>query len=110
MASFGFGVYLLTVIWFLTLLLCWVSVKTGHYIGKVSVGVSVLLTLMLVILPKGDLNYEHGANFYDRLFIPRYVILAFLSLSAAVGCVYAFIHNCLTPVETRKLRTFASVN
>lgn len=110
MASFGFGVYILTVVWCLTLMLCWVSIKTGHYVGKVSVGFSVLLTLILVALPKGDVNYVYGANFYDGLFIPRYVILAVLFLSAVIGVVYVFVQNCLAPIETRKLRTFGSVN
>lgn len=110
MSSFGIGVYLLTVTWFITLMLCWVSVRTGHYVGKIAIGVSFVLTVILVCLPKGDVQYTHGANFYDRLYVPRYAILSLLLVGAVVGCAYCFVYVCLTPVETRKVRSFGTSN
>lgn len=110
MSSFGVGVYFLTVLWFITLMLCWVSVRTGHNIGKISVIVTSLVTLVLVCLPKGETYDLNSANFYDRLYIPRYAILTFLLLSGAVGLSFAFVHVCLAPNETRKIRSFGTVN
>lgn len=110
MSNFGVGVYFLTVLWIITLFLCWVSVRTGHYIGKISVGISSLLTIVLVSLPKGDSRNIHDANFYDHLFVTRYAILSFLLVSVIVGSVYCFIYVCLAPVETRKVKAFGLLN
>lgn len=109
MSSFGIGVYFLSVIWFITLMLCWVSVRTGHYIGKVSVAVSFVLTIVLISMPKGDAHH-YSANFYDRLFVLRYAVLSLLLASCVGGSVFLFIHVCLTPIETRKVRSFGIVN
>lgn len=110
MSSFGVGVYFLTVLWFVTLMLCWVSVRTGHSIGKISLILTFVLTVVLVCLPKGESYNLDSANFYDKLYIPRYVILGVLSVSGVVGAGFCFVHVCLAPVETHKLRSFGSVN
>ena len=109
MSSFGVGVYFLTVIWFITLMLCWVSVRAGHYIGKVAIAMSLVLTVVLVALPKGDVPYSR-ANFYDKLFVSRYATLSLLLGSLIVGLVYCFVHVCLARVETRKVRSFGTLN
>lgn len=110
MSSFGVGVYILTVLWFITLMLCWVSMRTGHNIGKIALIVTSLMTVILVCLPKGDTYNSDGANFYDKLYIPRYTILVFLLISVAVGGVLCFIHVCLAPIETRKVRSIGTLN
>lgn len=110
MSYFGVGVYFLTVMWLITLLLCWVSFRTGHWIGKISVGITFLLTIVLVLLPKGESGDVNIANFYDRLFVTRYAILSLLIVSGAAGSVYCFIHVCLAPLETRKTKTLGFIN
>ncbi|PZC82223.1 hypothetical protein B5X24_HaOG211031 [Helicoverpa armigera] len=93
-------------LWCVTLVLCWVSVRTGHSIGKVALLVSSLVTLILVCLPKGESHSTDSANFYDKLYVPRYVILVFLCISAVFGGLFALVHVCVTPIETRKVRSF----
>lgn len=110
MNSFGVGVYFLTVLWFLTFMLCWVSVHTGHNIGKISGVITTLLTIILVCLPKSDTHDSDDANFYDRLYITRYAILAVLLMSCAAGSVFCFVYICLTPVTTRKVKRFGTLN
>ncbi|GBP53299.1 Thioredoxin, mitochondrial [Eumeta japonica] len=53
MSSFGPGVYLLIVVWSITLMLCWVSLRTGHYVGELAFLISLTVTLVLVWLPRG---------------------------------------------------------
>lgn len=108
MISFGVGVYFLTMLWFVTLMLCWVSVRTGHIIGKISVIVTSVVTLILVCLPKGESYNLNSANFYDKLYIPRYAILAFLSASGVLGAIICFVHFYLAPIETRKVRSYGT--
>lgn len=110
MANFGVGIYLLTIVWVFTLMLCWVSIRTGHYIGKLAVLVSIVLTGLLFILPKGENISPYGANFYDKLFVTRYAILTFLILSAVLSGAYCFLYACLTPIETKKIKNFATIN
>lgn len=109
MSSFGVGVYFLTVIWFISLMLCWVSVRTNHHIGRVAIGGSVVITVILVALPKGDGAYSR-ANFYDKVFVIRYAILSVLLICLLFGAAYSFIHYCLTPVETRKVRSIGTIH
>lgn len=109
MFNFGVGVYFLSIIWFITFMLCWVSVRTGHFIGKVAVTISIILTIVLVSLPKGDEEYT-SANFYDKTYIPRFTIFALLLISVVAGGLFSFIYACLAPVETHKVKTFGSNN
>lgn len=102
MTNFGVGVYFLTVIWCVSFMLCWVSVRTGHYIGRVSVLISVGITIILLTVPRSDEHYS--ANFYDKNFIPRFATLSVLLTSLVAGIVYSFIYVCLTPAETRKIK------
>lgn len=108
MATFGVGVYFLTVIWLISLMLCWVSVRTNHNIGKVAIGAAALITVILVALPKGEAQYSR-ANFYDKVFVIRYAILTLLLICVLFGAAYCFLQYCLTPVETRKVRSFGTV-
>lgn len=105
--NFGVGVYFLILLWSITLILCWVSVRTGHGIGKISILISVIITLALILLPtKGQYS---NANFYDQLFVIRYLILLFLSISFVVGLVYSFVYVCLAPHETIKVRRLGAI-
>lgn len=106
MNSFGVGLYFLTMLWCVTLMLCWVSVRTGHNIGKFALIVTSLVTLVLVCLPKGESYNLSSANFYDKLYVPRVAILVFLVISAVSGALFSFVHVCLVPVQTRKVRSF----
>ncbi|CAG9788263.1 unnamed protein product [Diatraea saccharalis] len=112
MSYFGVGIYFLTLLWYITLLLCWVSVRTGHYIGKVSVIVSILFTIIIILLPKGATYHsvDAVANFYDHLFVSRFLIFSFLLVSGITGSIYCFVHVCLAPIETKKVKSFGSLN
>jgi integral membrane sensor domain MASE1 len=111
MSNFGVGVYFLTILWFITLMLCWVSIRTGHYVGKITIVISLLLTIILITLPKGETNsYSLSANFYDHLFVARYTVLTLLLISGIAGIIYCFIYVCLTPVETKKVKTLGIFN
>lgn len=105
--SLGVGVYILTVLWFVTFMLCWVSVRTGHNVGKIAIIVSFVVTFILLLLPKGDEDYSYDADFYDRLFVARYAIFTFLLISVVLGLAYCFIYVCLTPIETKKVKGLA---
>lgn len=100
--SLGLGIYFLTVLWFITLMLCWVTIRTGHYIGKISLIISSTISLVLLLLPSSGEQYV-SANFYDRLFVTRYAILTFLLASIVLGSGYAFVYVCLTPIEVKKV-------
>lgn len=108
MSSFGVGVYCLAVVWFVTLMLCWVSVRTGHVVGKIAVPVAALVTVLLFALPKGE--GDISANFYDKLFVFRFGVLFLLLASVVVSSAYCIAHVCLTSLDTRKIRRLGAAN
>lgn len=110
MSYFGVGVYFLSIIWLISLFLCWVSVRTGHYIGKIAIVIAICITLILVSLPRGVEIESSAGNFYDKTYGPRVAILLLLLMSAIAGSVYCFVHVCLTPVETRRIKKFGTIN
>lgn len=105
---FGVGVYFLSILWLVSFFLCWVSVRTGHYIGKIAIVIAIIITLILVSLPRGV--ESSSGHFYDKSYVPRLAILLLLLISAIAGLLYCFIHVCLTPVETRIIKKFGNIN
>lgn len=97
----GVGIYFLTIIWFITLMLCWVSIRTGHNIGKIAIIIALAISLVLALLRSKE-EYS-SANFYDKLFVIRYSVLSLLVLSVIVGLGYSFVYVCLEPCETVKI-------
>lgn len=102
----GLGVYILSTIWLISLLLCIVSVRTGQLIGAIAFIVSSLITLLLILIPRvSNTNEAHASEkVYDRLFILRYCSLAFMVISFLGGFGYFFVYHCLSPVQTKKLQ------
>lgn len=111
MGNFGSGVYITCGLWVGIGLLWWIGSRSGARGSKIAVGTviaAIFITLVLVCLPKGQVPPQN--DFYDALFIPRYAILTLLMLSASIGAVFCFLYVCLTPIQTRKIHTFGSVN
>lgn len=107
MASIGIGVYLLCVVWFTALMLVWISVRTGHSIGKLAILGSIFFSIILFSLPKLDVEFTYSEKLYQKVYTVRYFTIAVILLGTVLGTTYSYLFaNSLEPLEFRKIRSF----
>lgn len=104
--SVGTGVYVLTTVWIVTLVLCCVALRTGRLLGVVAFLLTSLITLILIALPRGLDSLSNVEEAYDKLYISRYFILSLLIVSAAGGFGFFVLYFCTTPLETKKIKNW----
>lgn len=101
----GLGVYILSTIWLLTLVLCIISVRTGQLIGAIAFIISLLITIVLILIPRvSETHSVTSEKVYDPLFVLRYCLLAFLVVCISGGVGAFIVYHCMPPVQTKKLR------
>lgn len=106
--TLSIGVYILGVVWGTTFLLCWVTIRTKHSIGKIAILVASLITLLVLALPKIEIQLVASQILYDKYLVVRYCTISLLLLSAVIGCVCGYYHHCIEYKDIRKIRSFGS--
>uniref|UniRef100_A0A8D0BBW2 Transmembrane protein 218 n=1 Tax=Salvator merianae TaxID=96440 RepID=A0A8D0BBW2_SALMN len=108
----GPGVFILALLWILTLLLCVVLSRASGLVRFFSVPVffaAVIITLVLLFFPRASELPEPATEIkiVDVFFIGRFVLFSILSI-AFLGCLFLIlIHHILQPVYAKPMRTIS---
>lgn len=106
MGNLGVGVYLIVVVWLLAISSCWISVRTGYYVGKFIILATIILTGFLVFIQS---NIQDTLSLFGTNFV-RLVMLVFFAKCSAIGLIYIFIDVCLARREACRCPHFCSEN
>ncbi|XP_053307945.1 transmembrane protein 218 [Spea bombifrons] len=105
----GSGVFILAIIWVVTLLLC---VLLSRVSGSARFSVipvfllAVILTLILVFFPRADETPapEKEIQIVDSFFIGRYFLISIMSVVFLGSAFLALVYHVLEPVYAKPLR------
>lgn len=92
-AGIGIGLFIVAVLWVLALFLCvFLSRAQGNitFAGFGAIVVTLLVTLVLWVFPRGPDSVQETNMIYDEYIIGRYVLLALTILMTLVGFVVFF--------------------
>lgn len=106
--SLSIAVYLLGVLWGAVFILCWVTMRTRHSIGKIAILVASVITVLVLTLPKIEIQLIANQLWYDKYVMARYCTLCFLLISVISGAVCLYYCHCIEPRENLKVKTFGS--
>ncbi|KAM5140850.1 transmembrane protein 218 [Mantella aurantiaca] len=106
----GTGVFVISVIWVVTLLLCVLLSRTSgaaRLLGIVVFILAVVVTLILVFFPRATETSSPVKEFQivDTFFIGRYVLLAVMSVIFLASGFLSLLYYMLEPVYAKPLRT-----
>ncbi|CAF0853303.1 unnamed protein product [Rotaria sordida] len=109
MAALGTGVIILIVIWVITLAtltLFTFSQSSVRYIGLLSLVIAVIITLVLALLPRGEIGRTSESNNtpYNYAGLARILILTFLCVTFLAGLVIVFVQEIVPPVYAQPIR------
>ena len=99
----GAGLFILIVIWTTVIAVSFIVMKQrggGVIIGSM-ITVSLLTTLILILLPRGDNTSSHGEE-VDGMFIARMSMIAGMMFSVVVGGVFVLLFRCIEPVYAKR--------
>ncbi|XP_078387574.1 transmembrane protein 218 isoform X1 [Cetorhinus maximus] len=106
----GAGVFILAVIWVLSLLTCMLLSRSGGMISWFSIILVFLFTLMITVIliffPRTKETPEPVTKdvIYDSFFIGRYSLLCILIVAFLAGLSLLFPHYLVEHVEAKLLR------
>ncbi|XP_054990003.1 transmembrane protein 218 [Sorex araneus] len=106
----GNGVFIMAMMWVSALVLFMLlsrSTGVARFAGYVILIGSLVVTLIMVLLPRDDElpEVEEEAQIVDALFICRYILLALL-MSIFLGSVFLLlVQHVLEPVYSKSLRS-----
>uniref|UniRef100_A0A8C8RV33 Transmembrane protein 218 n=1 Tax=Pelusios castaneus TaxID=367368 RepID=A0A8C8RV33_9SAUR len=105
----GPGIFILALLWVLTLLLC-VLLSRASGLARYSVILvffsAVVITLVLLLFPRAS-EFPAPATeikIVDPFFIGRFVLLALLSVTFLGSLFLVLVHHILEPVYAKPLR------
>ncbi|XP_067419210.1 transmembrane protein 218 isoform X2 [Emydura macquarii macquarii] len=105
----GPGVFILALIWVLTLLLCVLLSRASglaRYLVILVFFSAVIVTLVLLLFPRAS-EFPVPATemkIVDTFFIGRYVLLSLLSVTFLGSLFLVLVHYILEPVYAKPLR------
>ncbi|XP_072449183.1 transmembrane protein 218 isoform X2 [Chiloscyllium punctatum] len=106
----GPGVFILAVVWVLSLLICMLLSRSGGVISWLSIilvfFLALMITLILIFFPRAKETPESVTEdvIYDRFFIGRYCLLCVLIVALLTGLILLFPHYIVEHVEAKLLR------
>ena len=109
MAELGTGVIILIIIWVFTLaaLTLFTFVQSPiRLIGLIAIVIAVIITLVLTLLPRGEIDQTNELNRIAQSYagLARILILTFLCVTFLVGLVLVFLYEVLPPVHGQPIR------
>ncbi|XP_061869890.1 transmembrane protein 218 [Colius striatus] len=110
----GPGVWALLLLWALALLLCGAASRAAARARFATVPVALgaaLLSAALLLFPRDEEHppaAAHGDELVDTFLIPRFILLAVMSL-LFLGCLFLLlIYHLMEPVYAKPLRSSSS--
>ncbi|XP_048471645.1 transmembrane protein 218 [Rhincodon typus] len=106
----GAGVFILAVVWVLSLLICMLLSRSGGVISWLSIilvfFLALMITLILIFFPRAKETPESVTEdvIYDSFFIGRYCLLCILIVTLLTGLILLFPHYIVEHVEAKFLR------
>ncbi|XP_063799829.1 transmembrane protein 218 [Pseudophryne corroboree] len=105
----GTGVFVLAVIWVITLLLCIILARASgaaRFFSILLLFLAVILTLILVYFPRDSQTPSTvtEVQIVDTFFIGRYVLISVMSLIFLGSLFLALVYYALEPVYAKPLR------
>lgn len=109
MAELGTGVIILIVIWVITLALLtlFTFVQSPiRFIGLIAIIIAAIVTIVLALLPRGDIDQTNDFNRTAQSYagLARILILTFLCVTFLVGLVLVFLFEALPTVYGQPVR------
>lgn len=109
MATLGSGVIILIVVWSITLALLtlFTFVQSPiRYVGLIALIIAGILTLILALLPRGEVRTvpTSSSTVSNAIGLIRILILTFLCVTLIVGLVLIFFQEILPPVYAEPVR------
>ena len=109
MAALGTGVIVLIVIWSITLALLtlFTFVQSPiRYVGLIALVVAGVITLILALLPRGEVRTvaNSSSSVSNAIGLIRILLLTFLCVTFLVGLVLVFLKEVLPPVYAEPVR------
>ncbi len=109
MAELGTGVIILIIVWVITLALLtlFTFVQSPiRFVGIIALVIATVVTLVLTLLPRGDVDQSAQSNQtpYNYAGLARILILTFLCVTFLVGLVLVFVHEVVPPIFAEPLR------
>ncbi|XP_072282600.1 transmembrane protein 218 isoform X2 [Pyxicephalus adspersus] len=106
----GTGVFVISVIWIVTLLLCVLLSRTSgttRLLNVVFFLLALIVTLILVFFPRASETSTPEKEFQivDTFFIGRYVLLSVMSVIFLATAFLSLLYYLLEPVYAKPLRT-----
>ncbi|CAG9819678.1 unnamed protein product [Phaedon cochleariae] len=108
--NIGIGLFILILLWIITLVVFVIGVKLQSNISWITLGSATAITILLVIIPtdKGTPVEEFESTEKDYCIIYKNLLLAILLLSCFLGSVCFFIFHCIEPVHPKPIKSFYS--
>lgn len=109
MADLGTGVIILIIIWVFTLavLTLFTFVQSPvRFVGFIAIIIAVIITLVLTLLPRGEIDQSNELNRTAQSYagLARILILTFLCVTFLVGLVLVFFYEALPPIHGQPIR------
>ena len=109
-AGIGVGLFILTFIWVLALILCLSLSKARGAIanlGGASVVIAILLTIILWFIPREDIYNNESNIIYDYHALGRNILLSFFGLFLLIGLMLLLIFHGFEPQRAESLKKIA---
>ncbi|XP_050506378.1 transmembrane protein 218-like [Diabrotica virgifera virgifera] len=103
----GIGLFILIILWIITLVVFIVSIKLQSNISWISLGSATAITIILLIIPtdKGIPLEESEVFEKDYCFVYKNLLLAILLFSGLLGFGSFFILHCTVPVRPKPIHS-----
>ncbi|XP_068094997.1 transmembrane protein 218 isoform X1 [Hyperolius riggenbachi] len=106
----GTGVFILAVIWVVTLLLCVLLSRASgatRFLSVVFFLLALIVTLILVFFPRASetSTQQKEVQIVDTFFIGRYVLLSVMSVIFLASVFLSVVYYVLEPVYAKPLRS-----
>lgn len=105
--NIGIGLFILIILWILTLLLFVVAVKIQSNLGWFGIAFSSLVTIVLISIPidrnKPEYYQDLEVNYRD---VTQTVLISFLVFSVIIGFVSFFILHCIESSRPKRIDTW----
>jgi len=109
MAELGTGVIILIVIWVITLavLTLFTFVQSPlRFIGFIALIIAIVVTLVLTLLPRGNIDQTLVSNQipYNYAGLARILILTFLCMTFLFGLILVCVFEVVPPIYAQPIR------
>lgn len=105
--NIGIGIFILTILWILTLFIVVIGVRLQSNISWIILGLATAITILLLIIPTDkEIQLNKLDIEEDYWFIYKNILLSILLLSCIVGFGSFFVIHCTSPIHPDAIQSF----